>query len=55
MVEHWDNIQLRVGDMVLGATEIDGAENTEENRATIRGFIEAVIRRDTQAKSRQHT
>lgn len=39
VVEHWDNIQLRDGDMVGGTKEIKDLELTETNRKTIQDFI----------------
>ena len=48
-VEHWDNIQKRLGPnssghtMVDGPTEVSDFENTESNRSVIRSFVEAVL------------
>ncbi len=48
-VEHWDNIQERLGpnpsgrSMVDGATESEDLEATEDNRALVRSFVEAVL------------
>lgn len=48
-VEHWDNIQKRLGpnpsghSMVDGITDIDELENTEDNRAIIARFIDDVL------------
>jgi len=48
-VEHWDNIQQRMGpnksgrSMVDGPTEADDHELTEANRALVRSFVEAVL------------
>lgn len=47
VVEHWDNIQARVGDMVGGSTEIEDQEQTENNRELINQFIKkAMIAKD---------
>jgi len=43
VVEHWDNLQSRVGDMVNGSTEIQDLNLTEENRKLIKKFIEEVF------------
>lgn len=40
VVEHWDNIQPRIGDMVGGSTEVSDLESTEANRTLIRQFID---------------
>ena len=52
-VEHWDNIQKRKGPnesgqyMVDGATEMTDLDKTEENRNTIKSFVETIlIKRD---------
>lgn len=48
-VEHWDNIQKRLGpnpsghSMVDGPTEAMDLDQTESNRAIVRGFVEAVL------------
>lgn len=48
-VEHWDNIQERLGpnqsgrSMVDGATEVTDRARTEENRALVRAFVETVL------------
>lgn len=48
-VEHWDNIQDRLGpnqsghSMADGATEVVDLNLTENNRAFVRSFIEAVL------------
>lgn len=48
-VEHWDNIQLRLGpnesgrSMVDGPTEIIDLDQTETNRAFVRSFVETVL------------
>ncbi len=48
-VEHWDNIQKRQGpngsghSMVDGPTEVQDAAKTEENRASVRAFVETVL------------
>ena len=48
-VEHWDNIQNIAGPnssgrgMIDGTTEISDLENTEQNRALVRRFVEAVL------------
>lgn len=48
-VEHWDNIQPRLGpnpsghSMVDGPTEAEDLERTEDNRATARAFVEEVL------------
>ena len=43
VVEHWDNIQPRMGDMVGGATEIEDLELTEANRHLVGMFIDEVF------------
>jgi predicted SnoaL-like aldol condensation-catalyzing enzyme len=43
VVEHWDNIQLRSGDMVGGSTGIVDLDRTEENRALVKKFISSVL------------
>ncbi len=48
-VEHWDNIQQRMGpnpcgrSMVDGPTDSTGPGRTETNRALVRSFVEAVL------------
>ncbi len=48
-VEHWDNIQKRMGpngsdhSMVDGPTEVRDVEQTEENRAFVRAFVETAL------------
>ncbi len=48
-VEHWDNIQLRLGpnlsghSMVDGATDVCEQENTEHNRELVTSFVTAVL------------
>ena len=42
VVEHWDNIQLRVGHMVGGTREISDLHYTETNRILIKSFIKQV-------------
>lgn len=48
-VEHWDNIQPRLGPNASGRSMVDGAvmatdpEKTEENRALVHRFVEAVL------------
>lgn len=48
-VEHWDNIQERLGpngsghSMVDGPAEATDPDLTEENRATVRSFVETVL------------
>lgn len=48
-VEHWDNIQKRKGpnnsghSMVDGTTEVTDLEKTEDNRSTIKSFVENVL------------
>ena len=48
-VEHWDNIQERLGpnpsgqNMVDGSTEIVDTELTESNRAFVRRFVDTVL------------
>ena len=48
-VEHWDNIQERLGpnrsgrSMVDGPTEATDREQTESNRALVRAFLETVL------------
>jgi predicted SnoaL-like aldol condensation-catalyzing enzyme len=48
-VEHWDNIQKRLGPnsagrtMVDGPTEVVDLELTEDNRSLVRTFIEVVL------------
>lgn len=39
VVEHWDNIQLRNGDMVGGSIEVKDQELTEENRKLVGEFL----------------
>ncbi len=43
VVEHWDNIQSRVGDMVGGSTEIKDRAFTEDNRILVKDFIDKVF------------
>lgn len=49
VVEHWDNIQQRLGpntsgrSMVDGPTEATDLERTEANRALVRSFVEAAL------------
>jgi predicted SnoaL-like aldol condensation-catalyzing enzyme len=43
VVEHWDNIQARIGDMVGGTTKPDSLGDTEANRAVIKMFIQEVL------------
>ncbi len=43
IVEHWDNIQPRVGDMVGGETRADEHHLTESNRQRVTEFIEAAF------------
>lgn len=48
-VEHWDNIQARLGpnasgrSMVDGPVEADDLGRTEENRALVRDYVETVL------------
>ncbi|MDA7965515.1 nuclear transport factor 2 family protein, partial [Ruegeria sp.] len=48
-VEHWDNIQKRLGpnrsghSMVDGVTEVSDPGRTEENRAFVRAFVEGAL------------
>ena len=48
-VEHWDNIQPRIGpnksghSMVDGATEVEDLDATESNRLLAQGFVENVL------------
>ena len=48
-VEHWDNIQPRMGpnvaghSMVSGVTEVSSLEKTENNRELVRSFVTEVI------------
>jgi predicted SnoaL-like aldol condensation-catalyzing enzyme len=48
-VEHWDNIQPRLGpnksghDMVEGPTEATDLDKTETNRSLVRSFVETVL------------
>ncbi|MDA9090599.1 hypothetical protein N9J84_00690 [Porticoccaceae bacterium] len=48
-VEHWDNIQPRLGpnspghSMVSGPVEISEPQNTEINRQFVRGFVEEIL------------
>lgn len=48
-IEHWDNIQERIGpnqsghSMVDGPTEAGDIEFTESNRALVRSFVETVL------------
>ena len=39
VVEHWDNIQTREGDMVSGSTQVTDRDLTEENRQIVAEFI----------------
>jgi len=50
VVEHWDNIQPRVGDMVGGSTEMRDIDKTESNRALIGAFIDEVFVRGESEK-----
>ena len=43
VVEHWDNIQPREGNMVGGAIDISDFEFTESNRETVKNFIDDVF------------
>lgn len=43
VVEHWDNIQARIGSMVDGSTEILDLDRTEENRQTVEQFIKEIF------------
>ena len=43
VVEHWDNIQPREGDMVGGSTEIKDLDKTEGNRELIKNFIQNIF------------
>ena len=43
VVEHWDNIQPRIGVMIGGTTEVKDHELTEVNRELIRLFINTVF------------
>ena len=43
VVEHWDNIQPRIGTMIAGPTEVQDLELTEENRQLVKQFIEEVF------------
>ena len=43
VVEHWDNIQLRVGDMVGGSVDVVDHDLTEKNRSLIEDFLESVF------------
>lgn len=53
-VEHWDNIQSRMGSnpagrsMVYGETAVCDLNLTEENRQTVRAFVEQVLRQGAQ-------
>ncbi|MGI9352966.1 MAG: nuclear transport factor 2 family protein [Rhizobiaceae bacterium] len=48
-VEHWDNIQERLGpnpsghSMVDGPVEVEDVEHTETNRALVRSFVNTVL------------
>lgn len=42
VVEHWDNIQSRQGDMVGGTTESTDLDKTEENRQLVQRFVQDV-------------
>lgn len=48
-VEHWDNIQGRLGpnasghSMVDGPTEVEDRERTEDNRELVRSFVEDIL------------
>ena len=50
VVEHWDNIQPRVGDMVGGSTKVRDLEQTEANRTLIGQFIDDVFLRSQSEK-----
>ncbi|MEM7538582.1 MAG: hypothetical protein AAF639_40820 [Chloroflexota bacterium] len=50
VVEHWDNIQPRVGDMVGGSTEVRDIDQTEANRTLIGEFIDEVFVRGESEK-----
>ena len=43
VVEHWDNIQLRKGDMVGGPTEACDWSLTEDHRLQVKEFIKFVL------------
>lgn len=43
VVEHWDNIQARHGEMVGGATQIENHEMTVENKSKVRNFIQSIF------------
>ncbi len=43
VVEHWDNIQLRVGDMISGSTEIKDLSLTNKNKELVSRFIKTVF------------
>jgi len=43
VVEHWDNIQPKTGNMVAGETEIKDPELTEDNRNLIKELIDKVF------------
>lgn len=58
-VEHWDNIQERLGpnasgrSMVDGPTEATGREHTEANRAVVQEFVESVLIEDQTDRLRE--
>lgn len=43
VVEHWDNIQPRIGTMVEGPTQVCDLELTESNRSLVRQFVQNVF------------
>ena len=54
VIEHWDNIQPRIGDMVSGSTEVGDLELTEANRTLIGQFIDEVFVRDQPEKVEEY-
>jgi predicted SnoaL-like aldol condensation-catalyzing enzyme len=43
VVEHWDNIQPREGEMVAGVKELSDVEQTEDNRTLAQDFVSQVM------------
>jgi predicted SnoaL-like aldol condensation-catalyzing enzyme len=43
VVEHWDNIQPRIGEMVGGSTEVQNHGITEQNKSKVKNFIKDIF------------
>lgn len=43
VVEHWDNIQPRIGSMIAGSTEVQDLKFTDTNRQFVKQFIDEVF------------